>query len=100
MGDEFTIKHYEMQGGRIKSPSELMDMWLPGGFTAEIWIPRVKWFHPPRIRLFRWAYKIEHRLYTNIAPTGISGNNTACNNVDIDIHVSGYSPNQNQDKED
>ena len=33
--------------------------------VKERWYPKIKWFKPPKIFIFRWAYNIRITLSTN-----------------------------------
>ena len=35
------------------------------GIREKIWEPRISWFKPPKIWLFRWAYKIKDPVNRN-----------------------------------
>lgn len=47
---------------------------MENGFNVsmEEWTPRVKWFKPPQITIFRWAYKIKRTLLKNCYPVSCS----------------------------
>jgi len=50
--------------------------------VTESWVPKVSWFHPPCIKIFRWAYFIEVNIshtVKNREPRHISGPATYVN---------------------
>lgn len=60
-------------------------------FVYEVWTPKVKWFRPPRIALFRWAYNINVTIFTGLVPTKISLDSKGPTDVDVEFTVSGYN---------
>ena len=60
------------------SPEQLKGNRYVSDFLVEEWTPRVSWFTPPMWKIFRWAYSIRKRLFTNVHPVGI---NIACEEI-------------------
>jgi hypothetical protein len=52
-------------------------------FLIEEWSPIWKRFQPPMWWVFRWAYSIRKRLFTNVYPTKISSGNELSSNDDM-----------------
>lgn len=59
----------------------------------ERWKPKVRWFHPPRWKIFRWAYDIETHVYTNCYPIRIKTElQPVEKNIVIEFEFSGQQP--------
>ena len=64
----------------------------------EVWEPKCKWFRPPitarlfGIPLFRWAYRIQTSIFTNVYPAAIqSGTNGQLQSIEFDFTPSQFS---------